>query len=113
LFIPGAIYHVYCRVARGEFVFSDFVARFESASGHALNDLASRYRSERHIRARVEFSVIAVSRYGFRGCDIAALLGKGGNSVTRWLNRGLAWERDDPAFSDRLGHLDAAISRTP
>ena len=23
LFIPGAIYHVYCRVARGEFVFDD------------------------------------------------------------------------------------------
>ena len=23
LFLPGAIYHVYCRVARGEFVFDD------------------------------------------------------------------------------------------
>ena len=23
LFIPGACYHVYCRVARGEFVFDD------------------------------------------------------------------------------------------
>ncbi len=23
LFIPGAIYHVYCRVARGEFIFDD------------------------------------------------------------------------------------------
>jgi len=23
LFIPGATYHVYCRVARGEFVFND------------------------------------------------------------------------------------------
>ncbi len=23
LFVPGAIYHVYCRVARGEFVFDD------------------------------------------------------------------------------------------
>ena len=25
LFVPGAIYHVYCRVARGEFVFGDLV----------------------------------------------------------------------------------------
>ncbi len=23
LFLPGAIYHVYCRVARGEYVFDD------------------------------------------------------------------------------------------
>jgi hypothetical protein len=23
LFVPGAIYHVYCRIARGEFVFED------------------------------------------------------------------------------------------
>lgn len=23
LFVPGATYHVYCRVARGEFVFED------------------------------------------------------------------------------------------
>jgi hypothetical protein len=23
LFVPGAIYHVYCRIARGEFVFDD------------------------------------------------------------------------------------------
>jgi len=23
LFVPGATYHVYCRVARGEFVFDD------------------------------------------------------------------------------------------
>jgi hypothetical protein len=29
LFIPGAIYHVYCRVARGEFVFDDDVEALE------------------------------------------------------------------------------------
>jgi REP element-mobilizing transposase RayT len=28
-FIPGATYHVYCRVARGEFVFDDDVEAIE------------------------------------------------------------------------------------
>ncbi len=156
LFIPGATYHVYCRVARGEFVFDDnneatefvevlrevrdldgwtilawclmgnhyqflaeerselslpdFVVRFESASGHRLDDLASRFRTERHICGRIEFSLLAISRYGFRACDIAAVLRKGRNSVTRWLNRGLCDERDDPVFSEQIDRLDAEIS---
>jgi hypothetical protein len=54
--------------------------------------------------------VLAVSRYGFRACDIADLLCKGRNSVSRWLNRGLCNERDDPEFSEQINRLDAAIS---
>jgi len=55
LFIPGATYHVYCRVARGESVFDDeceaveFADRFASVSGYELDELASRCRSTRHI----------------------------------------------------------------
>ena len=49
--------------------------------------------------------------YVFRACDIADLLCKGRNSVTRWLNRGLCDERDDPVFSEQINHLDAEISR--
>jgi len=55
--------------------------------------------------------LLAVSRYGFRACDIADLLCKGRNSVTRWLNRGLCDERDNPVFSKQINHLDAEISR--
>jgi len=102
LFFHGAIYHVYCRVARGEFVFDDqleameFVNRFESASGHTFDHLASRLRSECLIRGRIELSVLSVSRHGFRACDITELLRKGCNSFTRWLNRGLQQEHCDP-----------------
>lgn len=144
LFLPGATYHVYCRVARGEFVFDDtneatefvevlrevrdldgwrvlaeerselslpdFVVRFESASGHQLDDLASRSRSKRLIRGRIEFSLLAISRYGIRACDIAAVLCKGRNSITRWLNQGLCDERDDPVFGEQINRLDAEIS---
>ena len=42
--------------------------------------------------------------------DVAALLGKHGNSITKWLTQGLLLERDDPAFKDRLDLIDAAIS---
>jgi len=95
---------------RSELSLSDFVARFQSASGHQLDDLASRSRTERHIRGRIEFSLLAASRYGFRACDIGAVLCKGRNSVTRWLNQGLCDERDDPSFSEQINRLDAAIS---
>ena len=75
LFVPGAIYHVYCRVARGE------------------------------------FATLAVGRYGLRVCDVASLLCKHPNSITKWLNKGLRLEGKDSEFKRRLDQLDAAISR--
>jgi len=96
---------------RRELELTEFVARFESASGHTLSDLSSRYRTVRHVNGRVEFTALAVTRYGFRGCDIAALLRKSGNSVTRWINRGLSCERDNEEFRARLDFLDASISK--
>jgi hypothetical protein len=42
--------------------------------------------------------------------DIAAVLCKGKNSVTRWLGRNLCDERDDPSFSEQINRLDAEIS---
>ncbi len=96
---------------RSELPLSEFVGRFQLVSGHSLDDLASRQRSTKHITGRVEFCVLAVSRYGLKSCEIAALLCKGRNSVTRWLNQGLRREHDDPPFASRLDTLDSAISR--
>jgi hypothetical protein len=95
---------------RRELELSDFVVLFESASGHTLGELSSRYRTDRHVDGRVEFTTLAITRYGLRGCDIAALLRKSGNSVTRWINRGLSRERDDEEFRARLNFLDASTS---
>ena len=86
LFLPGAIYHVYCRVGRGEFVFGDGFG----ATG---------------------FTTLAVGRHGLPVCDFAALLCQHPNSVANWLNRELRLEHDDPEFKKRLDQLDAAISR--
>jgi len=65
---------------------------------------------DRPVRGRIEFSLLAVSRYGFRACDIAAVLCKGRKPVTRWLNQGLCDERDNPRFSKQINRLDAEIS---
>jgi len=42
---------------------------------------------------------------------VAALLNKHPNSITKWLNRGLRLEREDPAFKQRVDALDKAVSR--
>ena len=96
---------------RAEIELTEFAFRFKTASGRTIDDLASRGRSPELIRGRVEFVTLALLRYGLRGCDVAALLDKHGNSVTLWLNKGLRLERSDPEFKRRLDRLDAAISR--
>jgi hypothetical protein len=89
----------------------EFAGRYESVSDYGLDELASRQRSLRHTSGRIEFCVLAVSRYGLRACEIASLLRKGRNSVTRWLNQGLRQEHDDPEFAAHLDILDSAISQ--
>ena len=59
----------------------------------------------------VEFATLAVSRYGLKCCDVAALLNKHGNSVTNCLRQGLHLAGTDPEFTKRLDHLDSTISR--
>jgi REP element-mobilizing transposase RayT len=90
---------------------NDFALGFEAASGHTLSDLASRCRSSSQTLGRIEFSTLAIARYGFRVCDVAALIRKHRNSVTKWLNQGLRQEGSHSDFAKRLDHLDAAISR--
>ena len=48
---------------------------------------------------------------GIRGRDIAHLLSKHDNSITKWLAKGLRKEAADPEFKRMLDTLDAAISR--
>ncbi len=95
---------------RLEIELSEFASRFEAISCHTLEDRASRYRKPDQIRGRIEFVTLAILRYGFRGRDVAELLGKHGNSITKWLTQGLLLERDDPDFKHRLDRIDATIS---
>jgi hypothetical protein len=90
---------------------AEFVDRYESVSGHGVDERTSRHRFKRHAAGTTEICVLAVSRYGVRACEIASILCKGGNSVTRWLILGFLSEHEDPEFAGRLDILDLAISR--
>ena len=96
---------------RSELDPSDFAFRMERLTGLPLAELSSRSRSANLTRGRIEFATLAVGRYRLKVSDIAALLDKHPNSITKWLNKGLRLEREDPEFKNRLDHLDAAISR--
>jgi len=113
LFIPGAICHVYCRVARGEFIAR--ARRVRASRGvverpFSRETLIEKARADQ-TRGRIEFCTFAVGRCGLRVCNIFSLSRIHPNSVTKWLYRGLRLESDDPEFKDRLKQLDAAISR--
>jgi len=95
---------------RSELDLCEFAPRFELASGYSVEDLSSRLRSSEQIRGRIVFSTLAASRYRIRGSDIATLLGKHHNSVTKWLTEGLRKEATDPDFKKMLDTLDSAIS---
>jgi len=126
LFVPGATYHVYCRVARGEFVFDDryldddrvsltidrFGMLFEHHSGWKLEDLSSILKRPELVRARIEFTVLAVARYSFRSTEAARLIGKYPTSISRWIDRGLSDLRSSPSFKRRIDDLDRRISHS-
>lgn len=95
---------------RAELELDELVGRMVSSGGFCLEELSSRQRGDERTRGRIEFTTLAVGRYGVRVCDISRLLDKHPNSVTKWLNRGLRLERDEPDFKNRLDRLDAAIS---
>jgi hypothetical protein len=96
---------------RSELDPSDFALRMESLSGLPLAELSSRSRSADLTRGRMEFATLAAGRYRLKVSDIATLLDKHPNSVTKWLNKVLRLEREDPGFKERPDHLDAEISR--
>ena len=95
---------------RVEIDLDEFALRFEQAAGLSVRELASRSRSGNHIRGRIEFATLAISRYGYRVCDVANLIHKHRSSITLWLNKGLFNENKNPDFARRLDQLDEQIS---
>jgi REP element-mobilizing transposase RayT len=96
---------------RAKIELQDFAVRFEEVAGKTVPDLSSRSRSKSQTLGRIEFATLAVTRYGYRVCDVAALIKKHPSSVTLWCNKGLSKENSDSEFAQRLDHLDELISR--
>ena len=88
----------------------EFAQLFERVSDYAIEDLASPLKMSCLVLGRVELTLLGVSRYGFRASEISSLLKKHPSSMSRWLNQGLIWEREDPAFLARINSLDQQIS---
>jgi REP element-mobilizing transposase RayT len=89
----------------------ELVDRLQDLGLISVDRLSSRLRGAELTLLRTEFAALAIGRYQARTCDVAALLGKHPNSITKWLNRGLRFEREDPAFKQRVDALDEAVSR--
>jgi len=89
-----------------------FGALFEHHSGWKLEDLSSILKRPELVRARVEFTVLAVARYGFRSTEAARLIGKHPASISRWIDRGLSDLGLNPSFKRRIDDLDRSISQS-
>jgi len=101
------------RVGRGGFLSLQQRTYWQEPYGPRLEsiaDLSSPLRVSTLTEGRIEFTLLAVTRFALRSSDLAALLNKHPSSLTRWLNEGLRRERDDCEFRDRINKLDAAIS---
>jgi REP element-mobilizing transposase RayT len=95
---------------RIEIDIDDFALRFEQAAGLTVRELATRSSSKNQIQGRIEFATLAISRYGYRVCDVADLIHKHRSPITLWLNKGLLAENTSPEFARRLDQLDERIS---
>jgi REP element-mobilizing transposase RayT len=90
----------------------EFGSFFEIHSGWELDDLSSMLKRPRLVRARIEYTILAVTRYGLRSTEAARLIRKHPTSVSRWIERGLADLRSSPSFRRRIDDLDRRISRS-
>jgi len=89
----------------------DFVHRFETESQWTIDEHCSNRRTQELVRGRIELTLLAVGRYGFRSGTIAKLIDKDRSSLTRWLNLGLRLQRDNSAFRHRIDNLDRRIGQ--
>jgi len=89
----------------------ELVDRLQDLDLVSVETLSSKFRGAELTLLRAEFVALAIGRYQARTCDVAALLNKHPNSITKWLNRGLRLEREDPTFERRVDALDEAVSR--
>lgn len=96
---------------RLELTIDELVDRLQELELVSVERLSSRSRGKDLTLIRTEFAALAIGRYQARTCDVAALLGKHPNSITKWPNRGLRLEQEDPAFKRRVDKLDEAVSR--
>ena len=93
-FVPCATYHVYCRVARGEFVFDEH------------DEAAECIETRSEVR---DLDGLTLCAWCLMGTHYPLELRTG--ELARWLTRGLRLALADPTFKRRVDTLDEAVSR--
>jgi REP element-mobilizing transposase RayT len=96
---------------RPELGAADFLARACEVLGIAVDRLASRRRDPETVSGRVLVATLGVERYRLRAKEIAIVLRKHPDWVSRWVRLGSDRRAEDPAFRARLDLLDREIAR--
>jgi len=91
----------------------EFVARAAGYLGVSLEDLAGRTRRTDVVRAREVLATLGVERYGQRVADLASVLEKHPESVSRCISRGTGLRRSDTEFEKVYIGLDQKMAVTP
>ena len=74
--------------------------------------LASRARDRSTAEMRRIVTTLAVERWGQKGRDIAAFLGKNPDVVSYWVGQGVRRRLEDPDFARRLDALDRELAES-
>jgi hypothetical protein len=90
----------------------EFGPLFELCSRRTLESLSRPLRRPAQVRARIEFAMLAVVRYGLPSTEAARLIRKHPTSITRWVELGIADLKSSPSFRRRIDDLDQQISRS-
>jgi REP element-mobilizing transposase RayT len=78
----------------------------------ATATLRSRRRDRATVTARELLAVLAVEGYCIRVTDLAAIVDRPADTVSRWVSRGAERRSRDSAFATRIRALDEAVRRT-
>ncbi len=87
-----------------------FVGRACLALGVEPEHLAGASRVHPMVRTRDLVAALAVERYALRSADLASVLRRSPDHVSRWVSRGAHRRLHDPDFAAELDSLDEAVA---
>ena len=88
----------------------DFVAGVAAVVNVDIDDLAARGRSPEVVRARELVATLGVERYGLKVKELATVMNKSAEAVSRMVSRGSLKRQDDEGFQKIYEELDAMIA---
>lgn len=88
----------------------DFVARAGAAFRVSPAVLRGRTQDSGITRLREAIALVGTERYGLRLKAVAAAMGKGAETASRWVVRASARRQTDAGFGELLSRLDASIA---